>query len=105
VVLARRNQWRVDGPLEHRLPRLALASIAMGVAVWVLREMLDRWLGAENAFVIKVGALAGVIAVGMGVYLAIGLLIGGIDVASIRAGLRGERPKDDDPLLAAIGSD
>jgi putative peptidoglycan lipid II flippase len=105
VALARRSHWRVDGPLEHRLPRLAIASLAMGLVVWVLREVLDRWLGAENAFLIKVGALAGMITIGAGVFLAIGLLIGGIDLASIRAGLKSDETLEDDPLIAVLSSD
>jgi len=102
VVLSRRRLWRVDGPLEHRLPRLVAASLAMGVVVWVLREVLDRWLGAENALLIKVGALAGLVGIGAGVYLGLGLLIGGIDLASIRAGLRAKQTSEDDPVAAVL---
>jgi putative peptidoglycan lipid II flippase len=105
AVLARRRHWRVDGPIEHRLPRLAAASLVMGAVVWVLRQLLDHWLGAENAFLVKVGALAGLIGAGAAVYLTVGLLIGGIDLTSIRAGLRSDKTIDPDPVLAAVASD
>jgi putative peptidoglycan lipid II flippase len=105
VALARRKHWRIDGPLEHRLPRLLLASVAMGFVVWVLREVLDRWLGAENLLQVKVAALAILVGLGAGVFSGVGLLIGGIDLASIRSGLKGSEPHDEDPLIAALPSD
>lgn len=105
TILLRRGHWRIDGPFEHRLPRLAAASLTMGVIVWILREVLDRWLGAENAILVKVGALAGLIGFGVAFFVALATLIGGIDLTTIRAGLAGKAPNETDPLIAAVGGD
>ena len=102
AVLFHRRLWRIDGPLEHRLPRLALASAAMGLVVWILRTALDRWLGAENIVLIKVGALAGLVGTGLGVFVLIGIILGGIDVDSIRAGFKSDPEIADDALLRVV---
>jgi putative peptidoglycan lipid II flippase len=105
VVLARANHWRIDGGFETRVPRLLVAAIVMGIVTWVLREVLDSALGAENILVVKVGALFGLVAIGIAVYAGLGILLGGADPAAIRAAFRRDDTLDADPLLSVLSGD
>ncbi|MFM9653754.1 polysaccharide biosynthesis C-terminal domain-containing protein, partial [Streptomyces galilaeus] len=68
VVLSRGKHWRIDGGFETRVPKLLIAAAAMGAVTWALREMLDPVLGAENALLVKTGALLALVGAGVIVY-------------------------------------
>lgn len=93
VVLSRRSQLAFDARLRLRLPRMALAALAMaGALVWgqevvfggvaaVLHGMPgERWV-----------ALAALVGFGLGVYAVAGQALGGLDFRQILGVLRRRR--------------
>ena len=94
AILVRRGEWRTDGPLETRLPRMLIAGLAMGLIVWVLGRVLEGWLGAENPLYIKMFALASLVATGVAGFAGIGLWIGAIDWHGLADALHREGPAE-----------
>jgi len=45
--LSKRGYFVADRQLKRRIPRLALAAVVMGVAVYLFGRLLDPWLGAR----------------------------------------------------------
>ena len=84
----RRNQFRPGSDTLWRLVMIAVASAAMGAAVYAL----DAWLGSDGtAFLADVGRVAVLVATGIAVYSSIALATGGIDRSLLKAMRR--RPK------------
>ncbi|MFZ5746811.1 MAG: murein biosynthesis integral membrane protein MurJ [Pseudomonadota bacterium] len=66
--LAKRGHFVADAQLSRRLPRLALAAIVMGVALWAFDWLLDPWLNGR--MFVRYGALALLVAAGGAIYAA-----------------------------------
>ncbi|MFO1162361.1 MAG: murein biosynthesis integral membrane protein MurJ [Reyranellaceae bacterium] len=103
VVLRRREQWVPDNRLASRTLRIAIATAAMGAALW----FGVRLLAAELAHNDLAGgaALVGLCVVGAVVYGALGALIGVVRLSELRFLVRrpagaslagGVRPADPD---------
>jgi putative peptidoglycan lipid II flippase len=105
VVLSRGKHWRIDGGFETRVPKLLIAAAAMGAVTWVLREMLDPVLGAENALLVKTGALLALVGAGVIVYAGLGILLGGASPSAIREAFRRDETLPSDPLLSVVSGD
>ena len=88
VLIARRYGFSLDGEARHRLPRIALAALVMGLSVEAGRRGLAPWLGAAAPAALRIAALAGLIALGLAVYAALLRLLG---VASPRDLMRAMR--------------
>jgi putative peptidoglycan lipid II flippase len=61
LTLRKRGHFTVDAQLARRVPRLALAALVMGVAIWAGDGLLDPWLNGRiweryAGLVILVGA-------------------------------------------------
>jgi len=59
--LAKRGYFIADAQLKRRIPRLALASVLMGIAIFGVAKLLNPWLTARiweryTALVVLVGA-------------------------------------------------
>jgi putative peptidoglycan lipid II flippase len=72
ATLARRGHFVPDAQLKRRIPRLALAAVLMGVAIFGFDQLLDPWLKARiweryMALVALVGA--GVVVYGVACFL------------------------------------
>jgi putative peptidoglycan lipid II flippase len=79
LVLYRRGQFRVDYGLQSRLPRIILSSVIMGVALFIVMQLIGPWLAADQLLVVRIAALAALIGSGVAV-LAVSLLVtGGVD--------------------------
>lgn len=86
VIIARRIGFSLDRNARHRLPRIAVAALIMGVAIKALQMALAPWLdGSALARLIVLGAL---ISVGLAVYTALLHLLG---VARLRDLIRATR--------------
>jgi putative peptidoglycan lipid II flippase len=81
--LARRGQFSADAPLRRRLQLTLMASIVMGLALWLAAWVLEPWLAAPST-AIRAAALALLIALGMGIYAAAAQLTGAADLREIR---------------------
>lgn len=86
--LVRRGHWRIDGELEYRIPRIAGAAIAMGLALWLVADPLSAWTGAENPLAVKGAALAGLVGLGGLVFFGLAQLTGGVDLRRILVQIR-----------------
>ncbi|MBO9711531.1 murein biosynthesis integral membrane protein MurJ [Sphingomonas sp.] len=61
ATLAKRGHFVADAQLRRRIPRLALAAVLMGAAIWGFDRLLDPWLNGliwerYGALVVLVGA-------------------------------------------------
>jgi putative peptidoglycan lipid II flippase len=64
--LVKRGHFKADAQLKHRLPRLALAALLMGAAVFGLDRLLDPWL--NGPMVQRYLALATLVGAGCAIY-------------------------------------
>lgn len=84
--LTRQGHWRIDARLKQRLPRMLIATFAMGVAVWLGLGPLGPWL--VGPLVLKIAGLALLVGGGGLVYVAAALLLGAASWREFRSGLR-----------------
>jgi putative peptidoglycan lipid II flippase len=78
VILYRRGHLRMDSLLRRRVPLLALASLAMGVAIWLAAWGLSPWLSDRHGLV-EFAALAILCAIGAGVFVGLCQVAGVVD--------------------------
>jgi len=55
-LLTRRGLFRADARLTRNIPRMALATLAMGGTLWLVQERLSPWL-TSNALLERLGGL------------------------------------------------
>lgn len=91
VVLVRRGQFVADARLARALPRIVLASLLMGAALWFAAAALEPWFGPSHGFVARMLALAALVGVGLAIYGAVVLVLGVLDMRQLR-GFLGRRP-------------
>lgn len=84
--LFRRGHWVIDGDLLRRLPRLALAAGLMGGIVAIGGGLLARLLAANAPAWQTIGALGGVVVVGISVFGGLVVWLGVVDWAGLRSG-------------------
>ncbi len=82
VILKRRGHLIPDTALLKRTPRMVLASLVMGGALWALLPWLAGWLRA--GLMLRASALVILVVVGMAVFGAAALLTGAADRAEIK---------------------
>jgi putative peptidoglycan lipid II flippase len=95
AILMRRGHLVPDGRLKSRAMRMAGATLGMGVVLWFALRPLARLLAHPD--LTGVVALLGFCALGGVVYLALGALLGVINLSELRFLLRrepGVRPSD-----------
>lgn len=85
VLIKRRIGFAIDAQARYRLPRIALAAVIMGAAVEAAHRALNPWLGADAQAAVRAAALAGLILLGLAVYV---LLLRAMRVTSPRELLR-----------------
>ena len=89
--LRQRGHFLADDRLERNLPRILIASAAMGFAVWLLSLWLDPYFGRANGVLIQVAAMALLVGFGLTVYALATLALGVVNVGALRAMLRGRQ--------------
>ncbi|KAA2236893.1 murein biosynthesis integral membrane protein MurJ [Salinarimonas soli] len=88
LVLAAEGLWRVDARLRERLGRMAGACLAMGAALFGMRDLLQGLVGSLRQGWIDTLLLGGFCALGLAVYAGAALLFGAVTRADLAA-LRG----------------
>ncbi len=88
--LARRADFAPDARLKRRLPRIVLASVMMGAALWLAARAVGPWLAGGLA--VKAAALILLVALGVGVFAAAAQLLRAWDVRELAAQLRPASP-------------
>ncbi len=76
---------RFDQQLLTRIPRIVLASLAMGAVLWITGLILGTALGTPG---LRYAALLVLILVGMASYALIGGLVGAFSLGDFRRGIR-----------------
>ena len=85
-LLSRHGHFRLDRRARGNIPRIALASIVMAAAVMALRMALVPALAGPA--MLRLGALAALVAAGIFVFGALILLLGVTDLRELRGRLR-----------------
>jgi putative peptidoglycan lipid II flippase len=89
VVLARRGHLTLDAQLRHRVPRMGLAALAMGVTLWGIEHTL--YAAWEPDHVLRWVALAILVGSGGAVYLAASEWLGASNLREMVSSLRRRR--------------
>jgi putative peptidoglycan lipid II flippase len=90
--LARRGHWAADADLRRRLPRLALAALAMAAAVAVAHGAVAPLLETGRALALRAGVLAGLVMLGLAVHGGLVVAFGVVDRTRWAALKAGRRP-------------
>ena len=69
VLIARRIGFSIDREARRRLPRIALAAAIMGLVIEAAHRLLGPLLGAGAQPALRALVLAGLIALGLAVYV------------------------------------
>ena len=82
-----RGQLVLDSRLRQRVPRMAAAAAAMAALLWLAMALIDPWLGAPG-LASKASALALLLGVGVGGFVAAALAAGAARPSELRAVLK-----------------
>jgi putative peptidoglycan lipid II flippase len=82
VILARRGHFRVDARLKQRLPRIVLASAAMGLVLWAALKYAGPWM--EQSVIHGIVGLCALIGLGGSAYGGAALLAGAVDRTDLK---------------------
>jgi putative peptidoglycan lipid II flippase len=91
AVLVRRGAFVTDARLKRALPRIMLASLAMGAALWFTAVALEPWFGPAHGSLARMLALAALVGAGLAVYAVAVLVLGILDLRQLR-GFLSRRP-------------
>jgi len=84
MTLVRRGQYAPDPRLKQRLPRIVLASVVMGVAVWIAAEFASSVFVGDVSLLLRIVTLAGLVAFGAVVFFAAAHLLGAAQLQELR---------------------
>jgi putative peptidoglycan lipid II flippase len=87
--LNKRGHFVVDAQLKRRLPRLAIAAVLMGVALFASNRLLDPWL--SGPMVQRYLALVVLVGAGCAIYGAACFLTGAFRLSDLQALMRRRR--------------
>jgi putative peptidoglycan lipid II flippase len=90
--LSRRGHIRADAQLRRRLPRLALAAVLMGAALFGFDRLLDPWLSGH--IVERYLALAVLVSAGVAIYGIACFVTRAFLISDVKALIRRRRPSD-----------
>ncbi|MCP9221655.1 murein biosynthesis integral membrane protein MurJ [Erythrobacter sp. LQ02-29] len=90
LTLRRRGQFAADRQLLHRLPRLALAAVVMGAALFAVRPLVAPFMAGTMGW--RAAALAVLVAGGGIVYLAASFATGAFRLSDVKALMRRTPP-------------
>ncbi len=88
-MLAKRGHFVVDAQLKRRLPRLAIAAVLMGLALFASNRLLDPWL--TGPMVQRYIALIILVGAGCAIYGAACFLTGAFRLSDLKALMRRRR--------------
>jgi putative peptidoglycan lipid II flippase len=81
-VLRQRGHFEADAQLKRRLPRLALAALIMGGAVYLLAPYADPWL--TQSLIVRGAALGALVGGGMAIYALACFLTGAFALEDLK---------------------
>ena len=92
ATLIKRGIFVPDARLTRALKLIVVASLVMGVAVWITCQPCSQDWFAAPGVLLRAGGLALLVAAGLAVYGAAILLSGAVEVRQVRALLRRRPP-------------
>ena len=90
--LVKRGHFKADAQVRRRLPRLALAALLMGAALFAFDRLLDPWL--SGPMLTRYLALAVLVSGGVAIYGVACFVTGAFRPSDIKALIRKRRPAD-----------
>ncbi|MBA3517514.1 MAG: murein biosynthesis integral membrane protein MurJ [Rhizobiales bacterium] len=97
AVLRRRGHWTVDATVLRRVPMTVLCCIALAAALYGGLPLAEGAMAPGRAFVLRFGALLGLLAAAGIVYFAAAALTGAADMGALRRSLRRRPPATPPP--------
>ena len=96
AALHRRGFLHVDGRFRRRAPRILAAAVGMGAGLLLGAMLLEPWLEAP-ATLVRFGALSLLVGGGVALFAGLAQLLGGTDLADVKAFLRRDTPESVPP--------
>jgi putative peptidoglycan lipid II flippase len=87
IIIARRIGFSLDKDARHRLPRIAVAALAMGVGIAFMQMALVPWLAGESTLA-RIVALGALISTGLAIYAALLHVLGVAQLRDLMTALR-----------------
>jgi len=86
-IIARRIGFSLDEGARHRLPRIAVAALAMGIGIAFMQMALAPWLAGESTLA-RIVALGALICTGLAIYAALLHVLGVAQLRDLMTALR-----------------
>ena len=84
ATLVRRGNFVADARIKRAVPRILLASLVMGAALYALAPVLSPWLSAPTPALLRFAALGVLVGGGLAVYAIAALAFGAVDLRQFR---------------------
>ena len=91
ATLIKRGNLVPDARLQRALKLIVIASLLMGIVVWIVSVVLQSWF-VDQSFLVRVGGLALLVGSGLAVYSAAILATGAVEMRQLRRLLQRPRP-------------
>jgi putative peptidoglycan lipid II flippase len=88
ATLVKRGQFVADARIKRAVPRILLASLVMGAALFAIAPYLAPWLAAPTTALLRFSALGALVGGGLVVYALSALVLGAVDIGQFRRLLR-----------------
>ncbi|MAX65112.1 MAG: murein biosynthesis integral membrane protein MurJ [Rhodospirillaceae bacterium] len=89
AILSQRGHLPLDARFRRRLPRLLLAAITMGLALYAGVQFIPQLV--EGTLVLRIAALAGLVLIGAILYFTLAQVLGGTDLRDVKRALTRRR--------------
>lgn len=91
--LRKSGELQPDGRLWRALAMGLLATLAMGLAVWMLAQWLDPYFSPDQGLLVQLLALASLVGGGLAIFAAVALATGIVRLSMIRSFLGSSMPE------------
>lgn len=92
AALIRHGHFEADARMKRAVPLILVASVVMGLALWLMAQGLGPWLGRDNTVVVRFGALSALVLGGLVVYFAVAHFSGAFRLSQLKSAMRRKGP-------------
>lgn len=90
LTLTRRGHFSFDETFRRRMPRMGLACLVMGTALWAVQVALEPWFAATVGITVQIAALVALVVCGIAVYAVMAHVTGALRYQDLMKALRGK---------------